>query len=53
MDGDWNSFIGEDRDEVVNRAIKARDKWGNGYSILVGVLRYEVEVTPNFTLKEM
>ena len=49
--GDYAAFIGRDRDEVVQRALRAREAWGRDiYRVLVGVLdsearepvRYEV-----------
>ena len=49
--GDYAAFVGEDRDEVIQRALRARDDWGREvYRVLVGVLdsearepvRYEV-----------
>ncbi len=49
--GDYSAFVGEDRDEVIQRALRARDDWGHEvYRVLVGVLdsearepvRYEV-----------
>ncbi len=49
--GDYSAFVGENRDEVIQRALRARDDWGREvYRILVGVLdsearepvRYEV-----------
>ena len=49
--GDYSAFIGENRDEVIQRALRARDDWGREvYRVLVGVLdsearepvRYEV-----------
>ena len=49
--GDYSAFIGLDRDEVIRRALRARDDWGPDlYPVLVGVLdsearepvRYEV-----------
>ena len=49
--GDYSAFIGEDRDEVIQRALRAREDWGRDtYRVLVGVLdsearepvRYEV-----------
>ena len=49
--GDYAAFIGENRDEVIQRALRAREDWGREvYRVLVGVLdsearepvRYEV-----------
>jgi hypothetical protein len=49
--GDYAAFIGEDRDLVIQRALRAREDWGRDvYRVLVGVLdsearepvRYEV-----------
>ncbi len=49
--GDYSAFLGENRDEVIQRALRARDEWGRDvYRVLVGVLdsearepvRYEV-----------
>jgi hypothetical protein len=49
--GDYAAFLGENRDEVIQRALRARDDWGREvYRVLVGVLdsearepvRYEV-----------
>ena len=49
--GDYSAFVGEDRDEVIQRALRAREDWGREvYRVLVGVLdsearepvRYEV-----------
>ena len=49
--GDYSAFLGENRDEVIQRALRARDEWGREvYRVLVGVLdsearepvRYEV-----------
>jgi hypothetical protein len=49
--GDYSAFLGENRDEVIQRALRARDDWGRElYRVLVGVLdsearepvRYEV-----------
>lgn len=49
--GDYSAFIGENRDEVIQRALRARDDWGREvYRVLVGTLdsearepvRYEV-----------
>ena len=49
--GDYSAFVGEGRDEVIQRALRARDEWGHEvYRVLVGVLdsearepvRYEV-----------
>ena len=49
--GDYSAFIGENRDKVIERALRARDDWGREvYRVLVGTLdsearepvRYEV-----------
>jgi hypothetical protein len=49
--GDYSAFVGENRDEVIQRALRAREDWGRDvYRVLVGVLdsearepvRYEV-----------
>jgi hypothetical protein len=49
--GDYAAFIGEDRNDVIQRALRAREDWGREvYRVLVGVLdsearepvRYEV-----------
>jgi len=49
--GDYSAFVGENRDEVIQRALRAREDWGHEvYRVLVGVLdsearepvRYEV-----------
>ena len=49
--GDYSAFIGENRDEVIQRALRAREDWGREvYRLLVGILdsearepvRYEV-----------
>ena len=49
--GDYSAFLGENRDEVIQRALRARDDWGHEvYRVLVGILdsearepvRYEV-----------
>ena len=49
--GDYSAFVGENRDEVIQRALRAREDWGRElYRVLVGVLnsqarepvRYEV-----------
>jgi hypothetical protein len=49
--GDYAAFLGENRDEVIQRALRAREDWGREvYRVLVGVLdsearepvRYEV-----------
>ena len=49
--GDYAAFVGEDRDDVIQRALRAREDWGRElYRVLVGVLdaearepvRYEV-----------
>jgi len=49
--GDYAAFVGEDRDAVIQRALRAREDWGREtYRVLVGILdpearepvRYEV-----------
>ena len=49
--GDYSAFIGENREEVIQRALRAREDWGREvYRLLVGILdsearepvRYEV-----------
>ena len=49
--GDYSAFVGENRDEVIKRALRAREDWGREVNrVLVGVLdseacepvRYEV-----------
>jgi hypothetical protein len=49
--GDYSAFLGENRDEVIQRALRAPDDWGHElHRVLVGVLdsearepvRYEV-----------
>ena len=49
--GDYSAFVGENRDEVIQRTLRAREDWGRElYRVLVGVLdsearepvRYEV-----------
>lgn len=49
--GDYSAFVGENRHEVIQRALRARDDWGREvYRVLVGVIdsearepvRYEV-----------
>ena len=41
--GDYSAFIGEDPDEVIQRALRAREDWGRElYRVLVGVLDSEV-----------
>ncbi len=49
--GDYSAFLGESRDEVIQRALRAREDWGHEvYRVLLGVLdsearepvRYEV-----------
>lgn len=47
--GDWSSFVGEDRDEVVGRAMEAVRKWGQ-YEIWTGTLTGKVVVPTNFKL---
>lgn len=36
--GDWSCFVGDDRDEVIRRAMEANRAWGGKYSIFVGTL---------------
>lgn len=38
-EGDYAAFIGDDRDDVIKRALVARQKWGcERYRVLVGEL---------------
>ena len=40
--GDYAAFLGENRDDVIQRALRARDDWGRDvYRVLVGVLHSE------------
>jgi hypothetical protein len=50
--GDWASFIGNDKDEVVRRALEAVRKWGQ-YQIWIGTLTDEVVVPTNFKLVKL
>jgi hypothetical protein len=47
--GDYSAFIGENRDEVIQRALRARDDWGREvYRVLVGVLDSEAREPVRF-----
>jgi hypothetical protein len=40
--GDWASFVDEDKDAVIQMALKAKEEWegsGGPYRVLVGELR--------------
>src|SRR5215472_7865587 len=40
--GDYSAFLGESRDEVIQRALRAREDWGREvYRVLVGILDCE------------
>lgn len=40
--GDYAAFIGANREDVIERALKARNKWGRDiYRVLVGTLTAE------------
>jgi hypothetical protein len=47
--GDYAAFVGEDRDEVIQRALRARDEWGRDvYRVLVGVIDSEAREPVRF-----
>lgn len=42
-EGDFAAFISEDKDDVIQRALVARNKWGRDrYRVPYGILDYEV-----------
>jgi hypothetical protein len=47
--GDYSAFVGENRDEVIQRALRAREDWGREvYRVLVGVLDSEAREPVRF-----
>jgi hypothetical protein len=47
--GDYSAFLGENRDEVIQRALRAREDWGREvYRVLVGVLDSEAREPVRF-----
>ncbi len=36
--GDWAAFMACSKDGAIKRALAANDKWGGGYTVLVGRL---------------
>jgi hypothetical protein len=47
--GDYAAFIGENPDEVIQRALRAREDWGREvYRVLVGVLDSEAREPVRF-----
>jgi len=47
--GDYSAFVGEDRDEVIQRALRAREDWGREvYRVLVGVIDSEAREPVRF-----
>ena len=47
--GDYAAFLGENRDEVIQRALRAREDWGREvYRVLVGVLDSEAREPVRF-----
>lgn len=54
-EGDWASFIGSKKSDVIERAMEAKAKWERNsflrYTILVGTLKEEVAVPTQYTLQ--
>jgi hypothetical protein len=47
--GDYSAFVGENRDEVIQRALRAREDWGRDvYRVLVGVIDSEAREPVRF-----
>jgi len=53
--GDWASFIDKNKNNVITKALKARNEWerkGYGpYIILVGTLEEEATIPANYELR--
>lgn len=54
-DGDWASFVGSNRDQVVRRAFKAIETYSNGkdYDVLVGELTSKAVAPIKFELVKL
>jgi hypothetical protein len=57
-EGDWAAFVGENKDDVINRAVKAKTKWElpgtyGPYVILVGKLTELAVPVSQFQLKPL
>lgn len=49
----WASFMGRTRTQAVNKAIKANERWGGHYTVLVGQLKHVAIPRREFSLQRI
>jgi hypothetical protein len=49
----WASFLGRTRASAITKALKANERWGGQYTVLVGELKHVARPRRDYTLRRL